>query len=63
MTQRTALHRAFQLARSGQLTSINAIQEALQREGFRDADTALDGAYIRAQLTRVLESAAHLSAR
>jgi hypothetical protein len=63
MAQQTALERAFELARLGQFASLNAILEALRIEGLSDGDAALQGAYIRGQLTRVIESAAHLRAR
>ena len=57
MTQLTVLQRAFELAESGQLKSIEAIGGALKREGYRHAEVAMTGAYVRAQLTRVIEKA------
>ena len=62
MTEVTSLQRAFELARLGQLASLDAIRDALRREGFRDSDEALSGEYIRAQLSRVIQLASHLRA-
>jgi hypothetical protein len=53
----TSFERAFQLAESGQMKTVEAIRNALVREGHRDADALLSGRYLIAQLTRSIEKA------
>jgi hypothetical protein len=51
----TALERAFQLARSGQVSGLSEIVEALRREGYsRDQ---IEGPVLRRQLTSLIKTA------
>jgi len=51
------LQRAFELAQSGQFVTVEAIVDALHREGFRDGDAQTSGLYVRSQLHRELSKA------
>ena len=51
----TALERAFQLARSGEVSGLSEIVEALRREGYsRDQ---IGGPVLRRQLTSLMKTA------
>ena len=54
----SALERAFQLARSGRLATVDDIKKQLRQEGY-DVSSEYDGSSLRSQL-RDLIKAAHL---
>lgn len=51
----TALERAFQLAKSGQVASVADITDALKLEGYRIEQ--VQGPQLRAQLKKLIEEA------
>jgi hypothetical protein len=51
----TALERAFQLARSGQVSGLSEIVKALSREGY--SANQIEGPALRRQLTGLIEAA------
>ena len=55
---RSALERAFQLARSGRLATVDDIKKQLKQEGY-DVSSAYSGPSLRSQLRDLIE-AAHL---
>jgi hypothetical protein len=57
----SALERAFQLARSGRLATVDDIKKQLKQEGY-EVSSAYAGPSLRSQL-RDLIKAAHLGAR
>jgi hypothetical protein len=57
----SALERAFQLARSGRLATVDDIKKQLKQEGY-EVSSAYAGRSLRSQL-RDLIKAAHLRAR
>jgi hypothetical protein len=53
---RSALERAFQLARSGQVSTIDDIRKVLRREGY-DASNMYVGPSLRSQLRELIKTA------
>jgi hypothetical protein len=51
----TALERAFQLARSGQVSGLSEIAEALKGEGY--SANQIEGPSLRRQLTGLIDTA------
>jgi hypothetical protein len=52
----SALERAFQLARSGQVANVEDIKKRLKREGY-DVSSAYDGRSLRSQLRHLIKAA------
>ncbi len=50
----TALERAFQLARSGQVSTITEIKESLKRDGY--SASQVDGPFLRRQLMSLIRA-------
>jgi hypothetical protein len=48
------IERAFQLARSGTVTTLQDLASCMRREGYSDVSRQLDGPLIRKQLRDVL---------
>ncbi|WP_425993719.1 hypothetical protein [Caulobacter sp. DWR1-3-2b1] len=58
MTNRpTTLERAFQLARSGEYSTISDIRRQLKIEGFSDAPSQISGPSMLKQLRKLCEAA------
>lgn len=53
----TTIERAFQLARSGSVTSLNEIRLQLKREQFSNVHEHMEGASIRRQLIAIIQAA------
>jgi len=52
----SALERAFQLARSGQMTAIGDIEKQLEREGY-DRTVVCGGPVLRGQMKKLIREA------
>jgi hypothetical protein len=53
----TALERAFQLARSGKVPTVAAIEESLRRDGYDVRQ--VEGPTLRRQLVELIKAASH----
>ena len=53
----TTMERAFELARSGECESINALRQRLRREGYEAVHLHIHGASINRQLTDLIRAA------
>ena len=53
----TILERAYELARSGDITDLQDISRKLKSEGFEAVDAHLAGPSLRAELRRLSQSA------
>jgi hypothetical protein len=51
------IERAFQIAKSGEVVSIEALQAQLLKEGYANVALALTGRALRQQLTRMIAEA------
>ena len=63
MTDQTTLERAFDLARSGEFTSVEEIRRKLKQERFDQVEAHLAGASINRQLRRICDAARADSSR
>ena len=57
MPQTPLIERAFELARSGQFTTVTGVGKALKREGYWGIDPAFAGASIRRELRALMRDA------
>ena len=55
--QITTVERAFELARSGECESVNALRQRLRREGYDSVHLHLHGASINKQLVDLIHTA------
>ena len=58
MVIRNTIERAFQLAQSGGVRTVDDLRRELKREGYESVEAHLAGASIRKQLTQILAEAA-----
>ena len=64
MEQRASIvERAFEIARSGDVTDIRILRTMLIQEGYANADQSLGGRSLSLQLTRMITDASRAKAR
>ena len=57
MTEQTTIERAFELARSGECSSVNDLRQRLRREGYDAVHLHLHGSSINRQLIELMHAA------
>ncbi|RYD28177.1 MAG: hypothetical protein EOP89_03110 [Lysobacteraceae bacterium] len=57
MTEQTTVERAFELARSGECSSVNDLRQRLRREGYDAVHLHLHGSSINRQLIELMHAA------